>query len=97
MHAAVRRYRPAYSGPILTTGEGDEEEKTWAVMRRWMYDVKIRTFPSHLTWKRQPEKLKVEFWRQLREEFPHHWSKSNVDEYVSICHDGFLFYDDMWC
>ena len=91
MRAAERRYRPAYSGPILTNGEGDEEGKTWAAMRKWMYDVGIRTFPWHLTWKKQPEKLKVEFWRQLRKEFPHHWSESNVDNYVSIF-ENFLKY-----
>ena len=49
MHAVERRYQPAYSGPILTNGEGDEDGKTWVAMRKWMYDVGIRTFPWHLT------------------------------------------------
>lgn len=53
MHAAERRYRPAYSDPILTNGKGDKEGKTWVVMHKWMYDVGIRTFPWHLTWKLQ--------------------------------------------
>lgn len=83
VRAAKRRYRPAYSGPILINGKGDDEGRTWAEMQKWMYDVGIRTFPWHLTWKIQPEKLKIEIWRQLKEEFPHHWSESNVNEYVS--------------
>ena len=61
MHAAERCYWPAYSGPILTNGEGDEEGKTWAVMRKWMYDVGANTLPWHLTLKRQPELLKWNF------------------------------------
>ena len=34
VRAAERRYRPAYSGPILTNGKGDEEGRTWAEMRK---------------------------------------------------------------
>lgn len=84
-NAAERKYLPAYSMLILTNGSGDEEGRTWAVTRRWMYDVGVRTFPWHLSWNLEDATQEVE-GRVLEtgEEFPQHLSESNMDEYVSI-------------
>lgn len=49
-------------GPLLLNGDGDAEGILWREMTRWMYDVGVRSFPWHLTWKQQPQHLKVEFW-----------------------------------
>lgn len=59
-NAAERKILPAYSMLILTNGSGDEEGRTWAVTRRWMYDVGIRTFPWHLGWNLEDATQEVE-------------------------------------
>lgn len=37
-----------------------------------------------MNWREQPNRLKIELWKQMREEFPFAWSKHLVDDYVSF-------------
>ena len=65
----------------MLNGDGDADEKVWMRMKKWIYDVGIRTFPWHLPWKQQS--MKAEFGQQMRQEFPLAWSEDIVDDYVS--------------